>query len=84
MEVICRSNKINNNDNIWKELNICSPNGTADDQREIWLTHSSVIHNDTLKLTTSLQSKQVQRQRQFRSLFRSQSRLMHNVLFYEE
>jgi len=29
--VIYRSNKINNNDNIWKELNIYSPNGTADD-----------------------------------------------------
>lgn len=31
MEVICRSNKINSNDNIWKELNICSPNGTPHD-----------------------------------------------------
>ena len=29
--MIYRSNKINNNDNIWKELNIHSPNGTADD-----------------------------------------------------
>ena len=47
--MIYRSNKINNNDNILKELNIHSPNGTADDQREIWLTHPIVIDNDTLR-----------------------------------
>lgn len=29
--MIYRSYKINNNDNLWKELNIYSPNGTADD-----------------------------------------------------
>lgn len=47
--MIYRSNKINNNDNIWIELNIYSPNGTADDYREIWLTHPNVIDNDRLR-----------------------------------
>jgi hypothetical protein len=48
--VTYKSNKINSEDNMWKELHINLPKGKADDQREKWLTQPNVIDNGTLRI----------------------------------